>query len=78
MNSMVVACIAGGLALIFVSVIAYDSILRSRRHGRFNSRSGQPARASNPIKNLRTMIRSLDEELARRRRQRSRERDLRK
>lgn len=76
-DSVWVAWIAGGLALAFVSLLAYDSYRRKQRRGRISSRAGQP-RGANPIQNLRSAIRTMDAEFTRRRRQRARERDLRR
>jgi hypothetical protein len=70
LNSVLVLWIAGAAALVFVLVIIFDAIRRRRRRARMTAHSGQrlPPAKANPIKNLRTLFRSLDEELSSRRR----------
>ena len=75
LNPAIVLSIAGGIAVIFIALVAYDS----KRHNRRPRRPGeQPHRSRifpNPFKNFRRLYRSVDAEMSRRRRHKTRERE---
>jgi len=74
LNPAILLSVAGGIALLFVAFVFYDS----KRHNRRPRRPGEVHSSrtfANPFRNLRQLYRSANSEMSRRRRHKARERD---